>query len=348
MADLLFFPFEQRLQRQIRLLYAQLLTDVARSASDAIDALELFRTLLLGADSHPDSLGFMAFDAHGGDTACHLRAGMLLEVFSAHRQMIVNSATGKPKIPVWIDRHVELLKNTTQRAKELCAALTKDRVHPTKLGIGAKEDTAEHILGVLGWEEPVFGQSPESIYCEEERGTADTEEPVEREIRDEHSFPARYKWNAELSSYSSPRSPSSATTASSASSASSEPDILSPLRTQWDLLDTKSVVRFLVFSYILSKYKTFFCMKDIVGARLYPEGAFTYGYALMAEYWDFKNVEYKKAKLERVSLEFRALQTWLSDYSCAWLQSLAMRFSPAGNMSRYVEDRHKSSGCVSI
>jgi hypothetical protein len=79
---------------------------LVRGALDAIEALELFRGLLLGTNNDPQSVGFMAFDAHGGDTACHLRAGMLLEVFSVHRQLVLNQTIGTPMIPLWINKNI--------------------------------------------------------------------------------------------------------------------------------------------------------------------------------------------------------------------------------------------------
>ncbi|GAD99166.1 predicted protein [Paecilomyces variotii No. 5] len=385
MADFLFPAFEERIHSHKRLLYPAFLTDLVRGASDAIEALELFRGLLLETNHGPQSMGFMAFDAHGGDTACHLRAGMLLEVFSVHRQLILDQTVGTPRIPLWINKNIQSLEGTRERARKLCAALTYDRVHPTKLGLGAKDDTSEHILSVLGWKEPFFPRSRESLYSsteplrESQKGgpfitvlsngnltPASFESPESPENPDievrgllsnqlsglnlagvsleldrkEQEWPndaerngplhPTYDWNIGTPPFSPPRSPSSGATPSIDGSESEA----SPLQTRWDLLDSRFLVRFIVFSYILSKYKTFFCFKDVVGARLYPEGAVSRGYELMEQSWDFKNVEYKKAKLERMSLELRALQMWLSDFSCAWLQSLSMRDSPASNMTR--------------
>ncbi|KAJ9359941.1 hypothetical protein DTO027B9_1493 [Paecilomyces variotii] len=385
MADFLFPAFEQRIRSHRRLLYPAFLTDLVRGASDAIEALELFRGLLLGTNNGPQSVGFMAFDAHGGDTACHLRAGMLLEVFSVHRQLILDQTVGTPRIPLWINKYIQSLEETRERAKKLCAALTYDRVHPTRLGLGAKEDTSEHILGVLGWTEPFFPRNREGLYGsiepsrESQKGVpfitvlnngnltpASLESPESPENPDledpgllsnqlsclnlaglplelDHTkqnwlhgagrhgpLHSAYEWNIGVPPSSPPRSPSSGATPSIDDF---ESDV-SPLQTRWDLLDGRLVVRFIVFSYILSKYKTFFCSRDVVGARLYPEGAVSRGYELMEQSWNFKNVEYKKAKLERMALELRALQMWLSDFSCAWLQSLSVRYSPSSNMAR--------------
>lgn len=382
MADFLFPAFEERIRSHKRLLYPAFLTDLVRGASDAIEALELFRGLLLETNNGPQSVGFMAFDAHGGDTGCHLRAGMLLEAFSVHRQLVRNQTVGTPMIPLWINKNIQSLVETRERAKKVCTALTYDRIHPTKLGLGAKEDTSKHILDILEWKEPVFSPSHESLYCSAEPShetpkggstvailRSGNTSPVcfdgsEPEIRGflcnqlssslnlgEDSLDLGHKkqnyshniekctllhsaddWNIGQPLFSPPMSPSSG----ALSSIDGSEGEISPLQTRWDLLDSKLLVRFVVFSYILSKYKMFYCFKDIVGARLYPEGAVSYGYELMEQCWNFKNFEYKKAKLERMALELRALQIWLSDLSCAWQQSLAARFSPEGNVSRLV------------
>jgi hypothetical protein len=66
-------------------------------------------------------------------------------------------------------------------------------------------------------------------------------------------------------------------------------------------------------------------MNNTVAARLCPEAVAEQGYTLMKEFWDYKNTDYKKARLDRVGQELRVLQVWISDLSCAWLHSIAMR-----------------------
>lgn len=88
----------------------------------------------------------------------------------------------------------------------------------------------------------------------------------------------------------------------------------------WDALDAKMVARFLVFCFTLSKYKTFGRFAAGVGGRLCPEEAIRVGDAMVADVWNRVTPDYKYSKAtRRVSLEFAALQTWLSELSCAWL-----------------------------
>lgn len=46
---------------------APFLSDVARATIDSADALVLFKNLIEGHGNEPESPGFMAFDAHGGE-----------------------------------------------------------------------------------------------------------------------------------------------------------------------------------------------------------------------------------------------------------------------------------------
>ncbi|KAK8093322.1 hypothetical protein PG997_000007 [Apiospora hydei] len=66
--------------------YHVLCADIVRTGSDAIDAFSIFHNLVVGADQGDDAPGYMAFDAHVGETGCHLRAGMFLDLFSIYRR----------------------------------------------------------------------------------------------------------------------------------------------------------------------------------------------------------------------------------------------------------------------
>lgn len=46
---------------------APFLSDIARATADSADALVLFKNLIEGHCGDPESPGFMAFDAHGGE-----------------------------------------------------------------------------------------------------------------------------------------------------------------------------------------------------------------------------------------------------------------------------------------
>lgn len=332
MTDIIFPAFEQRFKVQKRIVYATFLTDVVRGSTDAIDALSLFRDLLYGEQKEPESVGYMAFDPHGGETGCHLRAGMVLEAFRVHRELAFDN--DRPLAPIWIDQTIEALRDTSKNAKQLCARLTKDRVAAPKLGLSDKEDTPARILDIVGWKGPVFGKGSGGLYESPSQPSAQAPGSLSRStlaqalesLNVEQVNPVAIDNDATSSSATAPQTPSSTVT--------SFDDVLSPVRTRWDLHDGQVMLRFVVYAYVLSKYKVFFCLKSNVGARLFPEGAAKYQYELMADYWNYDNVEFRKAKLDRIGSELRVLQSWMSDLTCAWLQSCALRYPLSGPMTR--------------
>lgn len=329
MADILFPAFEHRFKAQKRIVYATFLTDVVRSSSDAIDALSLFRNLLYGDQKGPESIGYMAFDPHGGETGCHIRAGMVLEVFRVHRQLAYD-INNKPLAPKWIDQTIESLQETREKAKDLCWKLTVKKITAPKLGLSVNEETPARMLDFVGWKEPVFDASSGSLYESpiEPSGSASSTTLTQAlaNLNVEQGIPRVLDQDATSSSATAPQTPSSTVT--------SFDDVLSPVQTNWNLHDGNIMLRFVIYSYILSKYKMFFCLKSNVGARLFPEAAVKYQYELMTGYWNYDNVEFRKAKLDRNGAELRALQSWMSDLSCAWLQSCAARHPLSNPMTR--------------
>ncbi|PQK11429.1 hypothetical protein BB8028_0003g00550 [Beauveria bassiana] len=120
----------------------------------------------------------------------------------------------------------------------------------------------------------------------------------------------------------------------------------------WDALDAKMAVRFLVFCFTLSKYKTFGRFAGGVGGRLYPEEAIRIGDAMVADVWNRATPDYKYSKAtRRVILEFGALQTWMSELSCAWLCHTAKYSAASPSLESLMVDTFKTSSksvsCVS-
>lgn len=101
------------------------------------------------------------------------------------------------------------------------------------------------------------------------------------------------------------------------------------IRTKWDLFDPNVLIRFLVYAFMLSKYKQFCRLGKgetaVIGARLDPEADMQNGIGLMGSCWKQPSLEYKPANVKRIVIELRSLQEWLSNLSCAWIQSLAHR-----------------------
>ncbi|KAJ5407631.1 hypothetical protein N7509_001514 [Penicillium cosmopolitanum] len=324
MTDLLFPTFEARLKCQRKPQYAAFLTDLVRAASDGIEALCTFRAILYDSPSEPKDGSFLAFDAHVGDTGCHLRAGMLFEAYALHREISKHRLTGKALPPIWIDETIRRLETTRTKAQHICLALTRDGARPQTLGFGGKDLVIAKGLKALEWEEVALSKGPFCLY-------ENNQKSLQREFEC-LSFADSTAMSLVSSDISRPTTPSS-----------DESEFGSPFKTEWDLYDNRVLVRLVIYCFILSKYKTFSSMNNTVAARLCPEAAAEQGYALMKDFWDFKHPEYKKARLDRIGQELRVLQVWISDLSCAWLHSIAMRcdLKEMGNL--IAETARKSS-----
>ena len=124
--------------------YCSLLTDIVRATADAEDALETFSLLLLGK-CH---LGFAKFDAHVGETGCHLRASMLREVFFFCKKDMASSNSAE-LLPAWIIKTKGHFGALRKGAEQACLQLSKHGIDPREIGFGRKRDTPEHIISIL-------------------------------------------------------------------------------------------------------------------------------------------------------------------------------------------------------
>ncbi len=417
-------PFGALNNSQKRMFYPAVLTDVVRGSSDAIEALELFRDLLLEKTPSADSIGYMAFDAHVGDTSCQLRAGMLKELVSAHRNILLASQS-ENQTPDWLLETLCRLRKVRDGAKGAASKLTKERIHPSKLGFGVKQDSPKGILTALRWSEPLFVHTPKSLYDSFDAPLLEGKEtdsiPMLStankmiQTKSDDSAPSRVSSTSKTmqnANFMAPRSiiyhmlfpafnfakkvcslirrscflaklswrlggqsievhethTSDKGNSTDSTQSTHRRDELEPLpkdspsesllhrlastgdvpstnqenstlSTQWKLLDTKVVVRFLVYSYVLSKYKSFCRLQKVIGARLDAEAGADYGDSLIRDCINPANRDYKHPNsARRVGLDFQALQIWLSDLSCAWLQSLAARSLAKSNLGRLVEE----------
>lgn len=122
--------------------YCAVLTHVARAAFDAEEALELFASLL--EQRRPS--GFSRFDGHIGDTACHLRATMLAEVYRYCKDK------GSAEFIELVDRLLETAAHfrlMALAAQETCFQFTKERLDPRAIGLSPKRETTENIIKAL-------------------------------------------------------------------------------------------------------------------------------------------------------------------------------------------------------
>lgn len=305
---------------RMRRTYGSVYTDIARASSDALDALCLYRDLILAKDTSTDSVGFAAFDAHVGDTCCQLRACMMLDLTRQHREWVTGS--GKA---AWLDIYIEKLRSVHCKARDMLAKLTFNRICPEKLGIGAEMDTSAGLLNHLGWSEPEIQGYPEALYPNPRHGTpTNCYEPTALFQMKNFLTSDRFDDGIVQSEKKTPTK-----------------TYMSPLLDgedfggAYDPTDTKMLVRFLVFSFVLSKYKIFSQVNRSVTGRLRPEAAICEGDSMVYDVWEKRNRDYEYSKApKRISKEFAALQTWVSELSCAWLYHTAKSSSVSPSLGK--------------
>ncbi|GAB1196914.1 hypothetical protein APSETT444_006194 [Aspergillus pseudonomiae] len=321
-------------------------TDIVRASSDAIDALTLYRRLIFAEDAYVDNVGFTAFDAHVGDTSCQLRAGMLLDLTKKHRYWALSSSD---KEASWLDKYIERLTKVRDGAREMLAKLTIERIHPEKLGIGPKKDSPDGLLRHLGWDEQEILSSITAIYPISQVKKVPThkgclngwdliEEGQQEQLVTKCQENALWQMcndpavlNSSIAHHedmdivivddTDVRPTAERVPPSCASTASSNEGVDG---IEWNPLDVWTMVRFITYCFVLSKYKGFRRFQHVVGARIDPEAAIQAGDEMVRDVWDYSLFHYKYSKAtRRIELEFGILQSWVSKLSCAWLYDIA-------------------------
>lgn len=104
-----------------------------------------------------------------------------------------------------------------------------------------------------------------------------------------------------------------------------------PVTYTWNPLSFGTLTRFVVYCYVLSKYKAFSIANNTVSARTAPEVA-----ANVSNNFLGPCTRKKKGpeKPQRILRELRDLQSWLSELSCAWQNSLAQRSDQSVDMEQ--------------
>lgn len=276
---------------------------IIRGATDAFEALSLFLQLSIEPFVHQDqelcsNLGYQSFDAHVGDTACQLRACMLMDLSMHLKKTVASSTIGT------ITSIIADLEELLQGSRRLMTALleldwTKIRAGALdQLGIPKDGLTTEELLVKLGWPK----QSAFMYYDHSD------------------SFQALFTSRAALPSTTSSSSDLSETDTTPASSIceSETPPLVDSLRHCWDLSDSGMVVKFLVSSYVLSKYKQLTTVNGVYQASLKPELAFQFSQSLVAQEFGRQFVRPNKRTNRE---ELLSLQRYVSDLSCAWIDA---------------------------
>jgi hypothetical protein len=322
---------------QKRMHYGTILSDIVRACSDATKALSLFRSLVLGQSQEPDSLGFIAYDAHCGDAGCQLRAGMLREIFLQHQETVSGL---KKHSTSWIEPHIRRLDRLKRNAEKSLHLLTHAKLPPEILGFGAKQDYVENIVKALERDEYAFGENHTAGRNDINKirvETMDTNSGYRMELERRMSWSDNDK---SLLIRTPGLSSSSSTSASEDSSSKSWGSIMPTdssfdTNPSWDPSNLFQVARFLVYTFTLSKYKKFCRQGKSFGMRLDLEGILFQGLDLTKYQWNVSNKDYQVGKKQGTKYEVRRLQAWLCQLTCSWVCSLAERSPSLPNINRY-------------
>lgn len=311
----LFFPTQGQFKKPYNVRHKptempRQLSYIIRGGTDAIEALETFLELLFEspATEHPALLsrpGYLAFDAHVGDTACQLRACMLLEVTKLLRSPEAHDT-------VEAIRHtVNNLNRVLENAQRLIDGLLQlDWIKIRNGGLEALSIpqsglSTDELLTKLGW----YGTQHRSFRYDSCNASS----------------------NESLLSQDTPVStragqPGSIATSSSRSTPDRDSDTSHDHDgtggMQWDPLDSRQTVRLVTYSYVLSKYKQLTSFGGVYRATLKPELAVELGQKLVQREFGRQFVRPNK---RAIGEEFTYLQRYISELSCSWLESQAHR-----------------------
>lgn len=265
--------------------YHTILSDVVRSASDAIDALSLFRQLLTQHKAVTRSSGLTAFDAHGGDAGCHLRAAMFLDAYTKYDDIAFRDPMVLAHFDACLSKTIEGLRHVKANGVELYYNLVQDCLSSEDVGLPPKEATPRQILRRLGWADEVY-----------------TEPTWKRRTKGD---PAEVHYPREPLAVSAEHEPSR--------------DIVDGVlqRPSWNVFDAPVMIRFIVYAYTLSKYKRFLFNGWKITGMVDPRQVRGLTDALATS--AAQNKQYKRPGSNRLEKEFKELKVWLSGLSTDWL-----------------------------
>ena len=338
-----------------------------QAIEEALDTLSLAYSPHDVLLSDPDHRGILAdFDAHVGDTACHMRAQMVWEVYQHYQE---------PDSRTWIDEALIALAQVKADTIALMVALHKKNGYMRALGFGSRVRYAQ-IFDRIGWSSFVDmfekrpdgrcrgHQSSESWYSELSTPMPSTpaESESDRTISDFKLDYSRVDYAPPPSSRRPQRSPSRAPSVSSDISALHglpQPRGLSPARSlrkspslqptslqvtgshgyrtistdrSWDIANHLTVIRFLSLCRLLSVGKRAKVQAGFpnaaIRARTDPE--FIYGQTskVIQNYYESAEQEVPWSKL--VTWEDMARKAFLTreeESAQVWLSTLTADWS---------------------
>lgn len=283
---------------------------IIRGGTDAIEALELLLELLSESSIAEDKTtisrsGFLAFDAHVGDTACQLRACLLLEVTNYLKRP--GSSTTIDAVRSTL-RHLKGVVGNGQQLMGELLGLDWNKIRAgglDKLRVPKAGLTMNELLARLGW-----SGMRRRLFPYDSRSASSAESGVSQD----------YPPSMELSLYGSEAGSSNLSTPEWGSETSDNDDEIHGMH--WNPSDKQQVVRFLVYSYVLSKYKQLTAFSGVYRVTLKTELAFERGQRLTEQEFGHQFVRPNKRPIGE---EFMSLQRYISELSCAWLESQARK-----------------------
>lgn len=274
---------------------------IIRGTSDSIEALNLFLKLVF---EHPDYLdgdvrnqdGFHEFDAHVGDTACQLRACMLLDVIK-----ILKEPASSPTVTV-IKSTISDLEQLLANSRQLLAQLLEldwnkiragalDEMKITKSGL-----TVDELLARLGWTSHAAFHQGSRVSSLASLKSASSSHSLASGVSGRTSFLITPTSSVCESEYAAD------TDVSFDHSNLSEPD---------------TIITLLIYSYVLTKYRRLQAFGGVYQATLRPEIAFETSQLMVGREFERHFVSPNKRVIGE---EFVTLQRYVSELSCAWLE----------------------------
>lgn len=314
-----------------------LLSDLICAASDAKDALKLF--LSLYTDDHGDvsSPGYMAFDAHVGDTSCQLRASMFMMVWN-HLRNEVAGTLFRTKVSLLIQQLHDLI----DAARSTCRRLTRGRETLQSVGLNKAGESRQTLLEKLGWMEPMvdikksvraYATGTESTHHDLLNKCDSCSIDVERFSQQSD---VQASWKFRFNSVNVWVSADPDHTPFYPLKDNRQEKTTTPGSPEnWDMSNFSQVIRLIIFSYVLSKYKRFCRRSHIVGAELDSKIPLAVRDSLVAEDYCRQNPRYLlMAGPKRVEQDFSSLQNWIGELSCSWLKLLAGRYGKDDKLHR--------------
>ncbi|KAL4939196.1 hypothetical protein BDV06DRAFT_214517 [Aspergillus oleicola] len=297
--------------------YVAILKDLICDCTDSIYALNHFNTLI-SADGPNCEDSFKAFDSHGGDTACHLRASMLTDMYEYwHTQHKTCERIFGEEIRPFL-KHLEDIR---MNAQQTCLQLTKKpKANPESFGFDPKRDSCMNIVKHLGWLSPNAGNgsragSPPPFSS----GDSPDSAPSSNSTSSGSSLTV-----TSLGSESTIALASRLSSLSISSSLESLAAINRDIRTEpeWNVADLEMCIFFLAGAKVLADHKEFTRRCSNISVHFIPEQAMQTRDRVMEGYWDPNDKDYHDFKINRIKDRHCHLQKWMSRLSCSLLSTV--------------------------